>query len=105
MDNEMVTLKNGEDAPRAVVTGMMMKLEELSRKNPMALFELREFCRDSEHSFFRGAAEELVELGFLSPIVTGGGGYWMHDADRAVVLSAVVGEELDVHVASSPEAD
>jgi len=99
---ETVTLKNGEDVPRVAVVTTLMLLQALETENPIALFELRAFCRDPEHNFFPGAAEQLVETTLLSS--TGDGSYYVHDVTSAVVLSSVMGESLDIHV-SSPYGD
>lgn len=96
--SEMVTLKNGNEVPRVSVNAAMLSLRSLEREDPITLFGLHAFCRDRNHIFFTGSAGKLMRLGLLSKLE--GGDYFVNEVTRAIVLSAVEGEGLDIRVVS-----
>lgn len=89
---DMVLLKNGTKEPAGFVNVTLLALEDLQGSDPVALYELREKCRDPEHQLWPGALETLQELTLVRPDGT------IHESVRNMVLLAVEGEGLDIHV-------
>lgn len=67
----------------------MVTLESLAGSDPIGLYELRQKARDPEHQFFGDYERSLKDLAMLQEDGT------LHDVTKAVVLSAIEGEDLD----------
>ena len=91
---EAVTLKNGAQELDIQVRAVMVSLEDLLGKNPIAFYELVMKCRDWNHQFFGNTGRELRDLA----LVQSDGN--VHDSIRNVVLSAVVGDDLEMTLGS-----
>lgn len=93
----IVTLKNGAQEPEQVVTATMLSLKGLMRSGVegiLAVYELCEKCHDSSHVFSRTTGETLKRYSLVDASGR------IHDSVRHVVLSAVVGEGLELHLES-----
>lgn len=96
---EMVTLKNGTEEAKSLVVAVMLSLKSLmdetkGAEGALAVYELREKCRDSQHEIWGDLQQPLVRLSLISEQGI------VHGSIRNVVLSAVVGEMLDMHLVS-----
>ncbi len=93
----IVTLKNGEQVPGIAVSSVMVGLRSLIEELPIVFYEAVMLARDPQHSLFGTSGDHLKERGLIDS-----SGH-MHDLVRAVVVSAVEGEELEM-VLGSPVA-
>jgi hypothetical protein len=89
-----VVLKNGAEEVESLVVVCMISLRTLSREAPLTLYDLAAKCRDSEYETFGNAEEELKQLGLMED------GGRIHDSIRNIVLSAIEGDGLDMHLTS-----
>jgi hypothetical protein len=94
----LMTLRNGSEAAESAVRVIMISLDELLAKEPIAFYELAAVCRDPQHVIFGNCAGKLRERGLLESSGK------PHGLVRDVVLSAVAGEGGDMHL-QSPEAE
>lgn len=89
-----VELKNGSKAPLPIVDASMMSFSALMKKNPIALYELVQKCKDNQHKLWVGTEPVLKDLGLLD----GNGG--THRSVCDVLLSAVTCDGLDMAIGS-----
>lgn len=83
----VVTLRNGAQEGAGVVAAVMLLLRTLAVENPIALYELREICRDRNHQPFGNTGEKLEAVGLWKP------DRGVHDTIMNIVLSAVQGTD------------
>jgi len=88
MTKEILTikLKNGSTEAKPLVRCMATILSGLMDKNPLAVYELVEKCRDSSHKCWGDTEEVLKDCALLQS-----DGH-VHNSIRNIVLSAVEGE-------------
>lgn len=91
---ETVILRNGAEEAKPHVTVTMMSLEHLMEDRPLAFYDLAMRCRDRSYKFFGDNEEYLKSL----DIVDRDGS--IHGSIRNIVLSAVEGDGLDMHIRS-----
>lgn len=91
---EAVTLKNGTEELDALVRATMSSLEGLLNKNPIAFYELVMKCRDQNYQPFGNTGQTLHDFALLGPDGN------VHVGIRNVVLSAVVGDDLEMTLGS-----
>ncbi|MDI6758871.1 MAG: hypothetical protein QMD94_04285, partial [Candidatus Omnitrophota bacterium] len=94
---QLVKLKNRAMEPEDVVMAAMLSLEQL-RQHPkgfVLVHELRAKARDPQYKFFGDDTE--AKLKKIKLIQSNGE---IHESIRNVVLSAVVGDGLDIHLVS-----
>jgi hypothetical protein len=89
---DQVRLKDGFEAPRAVIQTTMTTLQHLAAGEPLALIELTAACRNPAHKAWTGATATLTHFA-LAEQVNGDGTLRIHEIVRHVVLSAVEGED------------
>lgn len=89
---EQVRLKNGAGESAPLVKVVMISLENLVVSNPIAAYELVEMCKDRTHKPFGNTSTVLKDLAL---IMDDDG---VHDSIRNIVLSAFVGDGLDMHL-------
>lgn len=98
---EYATLKNGRSYPIAEINATMTILEILVTADIGALLDIYERCREGKDYQFNptdSGNQPLIERGLMQK-----NGY-IHDVIRAVVLSAIQGEGVDLYL-GSPFAD
>jgi hypothetical protein len=95
---ETVTLKNGSVQFKPLVIGTMITLSHLLEDEPIAFLELVEVCKDREHQVFGNADQVLKRLAMMEQDGS------VHSAIRDIVLCAVEGKDLDIHLVSPIEA-
>ena len=88
-----IKLKNGAEEPEPLVVMTVYSLERLLDSKPIAFYELTQFCRNPNHTLW-GSTKPLLET--LGLVQDG----QVHDSVRNVVLSAVVGDDLDMSLES-----
>lgn len=88
---EQVRLKNGAKEAEVIVKVVMISLDNLVVSNPVAAYELVEMCKDRTHKPFGNTSTVLKEFA----LITDDG---VHDSIRNIVLSAFVGDGLDMHL-------
>jgi hypothetical protein len=90
---EVVKLKNGSEEVKPLVMATMMSIRKLMAGLPGALdaYELVELCRDRNHKMFGNSQKSLQKLGLIEASGS------VHDSVRNVVLSAAVGDGLELH--------
>jgi hypothetical protein len=105
-----VRLKNGSEEHAGLVRMTMVSLASLMEREPIAFYELVELARNPAHALFGNTGEKLADLALLSLPDRNNGRPGallappsMHSSIRAVILSAVEGEGLDM-VLGNPEA-
>lgn len=91
---QVVRLKNGAEELRTLVAGITLSLRDLMETDPIALYELRELCRDRDHELLGDTKKTLQDLS----LVDSGGR--VHKSIRNVVLSAIQGEMLEMRLTS-----
>ena len=90
------TLKNGTTETTALVAVTMMSVNRLMDEGKaVVVFELVEMCRDRHHEPWGDTGEELKSLGLVSE---SGGEWHIHESIRNIVLSAAIGEGLDMKI-------
>lgn len=87
-----VSLKNGSSEAHALVCVVVMSLERLFTSEPVAFYELVCLARDPAHELWSPQVRRTLESVSL---LQGGK---MHGSVRNVVLSAVVGDDLDMRL-------
>ena len=96
---ETVTLKNGAEAARVLVSTTMLALRALNEQQPVALYELTMACRDKGHVMFGNSGSVAKSLALVESQDADGRAR-IHDAVRDIVLSAVSGEDFDMVIGS-----
>lgn len=97
----MVVLKDGTTVPRLAVNVILISLIDLREKNPIALYELVEFCRDQGHRLFGTTGQDLVDLGLIEEAYSADGMYYyhtIHEITRSIVLSAIDGNVQNLNL-------
>lgn len=94
MSENEITLNNGATALSSTVTAIMLNLGAAYDQEPIAFRELVSICRDKTHVPFGNTGRKLIERGLLEPDGR------PHDLVRDVVLSAVTGDDFDLHLGS-----
>ena len=87
---ETVTLKNGTEEAKPLVAVMMLTLEHLFEEDPIAAYELVMLCRNKDHVLFGNTGATLKDLSLVERDGR------VCQSIRNVVLSAVVGDGLDM---------
>lgn len=93
----IVTLKNGDTMPLVMVTVVATSLKYLLESYPIVFYELVMSCRNREHQLFGRTGEKLIELALVDWIDADGRAT-VQDITRSIVLSAVEGDELEMHL-------
>lgn len=88
--DKLIVLKNGKQELSALVAVTMMRLQSLIDDNPILFYELVSVCRNREHQFFGSSGEALRAMNLLET------NSLPHESLRNVVLSAVVGDGLEM---------
>lgn len=89
-----IELKNGRKVPRAIVGSSMMSFSALMERNPIALYELVQKCKNEKHELWVGTKPVLKDFALLD-----GNGY-THRSVCDVLLSAITGDGLDMSLGS-----
>lgn len=87
-----VKLKNGSKEGEAFVKVIISILQKLIERDPIALHELVTVARDPSHKTWGQKGKDLEKLTLLEP------GGTMHGSVRNIVLSATIGEDLDLQI-------
>ena len=92
----ILKLKNGSEEAEPLVKVTMMSLNQLMQGLPGAIdaYELVEKCKDPDHKMFGDSEKHLIDAGLME------GPGRIHDSIRNVVLSAAVGDGLELHFES-----
>jgi hypothetical protein len=98
MTDDMVALKNGTSQRLVAVIPVMINLQELAELDPIALSELRDLARDPGHRLWGNTETRLADRKLVTRDASGHPR--VHDIVRAVVLSAVTGEDEELHFGS-----
>ena len=80
--SELAKLRNGTEVPAALVPTVMLSLDLLLEKAPVALYELVMKCRDPEHVIFGNCGDKITDVGLLE-----GDGFDMRLRDPLEVTS------------------
>lgn len=91
---ETVILKNGAEVAVVVATTTMRALEHLFTTEPILAYEVVMKARNPQHHFFGTTGQSLARLALVSE-----SGH-MHETIRAVIVSAVEGEGLNMKLSS-----
>lgn len=111
---ETVRLKNGDELHRPLVVGVMHTLRALMNEgNGLLVYELAELAKEPQHAVWGSFGMDPKELPLISRTEVedprAAGAYQMHDSIRSIVLSAVEGEDADMHlvnpIAPQPPAE
>jgi hypothetical protein len=86
-----VELKNGSIETKAATIAVYMRIEELYKTDPLLFYELVSICRDAKHQIFNDLM--IGELKRLSLLQNDG---HIHESIRNIVLSSVIGEDLEM---------
>lgn len=92
MTLKTVKLKNGEEEAEGLVNITFMLLKDLSKNNPILLYELAEKCRDRNHKFFGNTGDTLREKELVQS------DYSMHSSIKNIVLSSIEGEGMEMRL-------
>lgn len=87
-----VTLRTGKEAIEPMVKVLSLSLQSLMAKNPIALYELAEKCKDTSHELFGNTGNLLRELSLIEPDGS------VKDIVQDIVLASVEGEGLEMHL-------
>lgn len=90
---KVLRLKNGTEEVEPLVITAMMSLELLFTTKPLHAYELVQLCRNPSHPVFGRMGEDLVGLALAE---RRGNGFGVHESVRNVVLSAVLGDGLEM---------
>lgn len=104
MTTPMVRLRNGQEEVASLVAVTMMSLDKLIEDGKvMVVYELVELCRDPNHKPWGQTGKELKSIGLASQ---GDSGEWhVHNSIRNVVLSAAIGEGLDMTIGNPKDME
>ena len=91
-------LKNGSEEFAPAVAVIMLSLRRLFDTDPMTAYEAVMLARDRDHVPFGECGKRLAELSIATPPPPGGTRWSMHETPRAVILSAVEGDGLDMTI-------
>ena len=83
---KVVTLRDGSQEPEVTVIALMMSLDNLMKKKPIAFFEAVSLARNPSHRLFGNINEILQRLA-----LTDGQGK-MHSSIRTIIRNAVTGD-------------
>lgn len=101
----IVRLKSGDEVSLAIVTTTMWSLKHLYKQQlRTVLMALVQACRDPQYVLPSDASELLEQQPSLVETVDSQGHARIHDAVRAVVLSAFEGEGDAIRMRESPFA-
>jgi hypothetical protein len=89
-----VRLRNGSDEADGLVRVTMISLRDLAETNPIAFFEMVMICRNRVHRLFGNVGDLLKGRNLIEHDGQ------PHNSVRNVVLSAVVGDGLDMTLRS-----
>ena len=87
---QAVRLKNGVEEADAFVRVAMMGLTHLMNEQPTAFYDLVMKCRDGNYKWFGDNEQICKDLSMVQPDGK------FHDSWRNVILSGVVGDDLDM---------
>ncbi|MDQ5852937.1 MAG: hypothetical protein M3380_12900 [Chloroflexota bacterium] len=82
----LVTLKNGTQVARGVVSPVMRILNDLIQRDRSAFIELVALARDPQHELVGDTAKVVRDTALVDPSGR------IHDSYRNIVLSAIEGE-------------
>ena len=88
----MVKLKNGTEEMEPLVKVTMLSIESLLSSDPIGFYELVMICRNPKHPAWGDAPAKLARLALLQS------NHQPHDSIKNIVLSAVVGDGLDMRL-------
>lgn len=91
---ETVVLKNGAEEAKMLVAAIMMSLKGLAESKPLSFYELVELCKDPTHELWGDTKKDLEALNLVEPAGT------VHSSIKHVVLSAAVGEGMELALGS-----
>ncbi len=91
MEHKVVTMKNGTKEVQSLIDVTMLSLNALMKSNPIAFYEFVQICKDRNHRPFGNTGKILEECELLH-------GGQVHDSIRDIVLSAVEGTGLEMHL-------
>lgn len=94
---ETVTLRNGCELPRELVSAVMVSLRTLLDEAPIAFHGLVMNCRDHATPLFGDEPVILKNLGLIND-VTPTGYPLIHYGVRNIVLSSIAGEGFDATI-------
>ena len=87
-------LKNGSEEGRDFVVVTMELLQILIGKKPIVFDQLVMRCQNENHQFFGSTAKFLKKINFVDSKE------YVYDSIRNIVLSAIVGEGLEISLES-----
>lgn len=90
-------LKNGTVEAVPLISVTMMALKNLMESSPITLSELAEVCKDKNHKTFGNTGVVLKDLALMQPNGR------IHSSIQNVVLSAIEGEGLEMHLTNPVE--
>ncbi len=64
--SDLIKLKNNSELPGSLFRAIIMNLQTLRTKNPIAFIELVQKCRDSKHEMFSNTMEAAQKLLLIS---------------------------------------
>jgi len=107
--DKLITLHTGQEVPESALVTVMNNLERGQAEGQIiALYELRQACRNTNHILFGGHGEYLRTAGLVTDVRPDGTAE-VHEHVKAVVLAALQGEGLAVRVGNprlfAPAAD
>lgn len=92
----MVTLKNGDVVPSVVVRLIGLDLKSLKRDGPIPFYEFVMACRNRKY-VLTDSHKILQQLSLVEGFDAAGHAR-IHDVIRSIVLSAVKGDGLEMHL-------
>lgn len=95
---ELVKLKNGAEESDKAVAVITISLEHLFTTMPVLAYDLVMKCRDADYRLFGNTAVLLHERGLMD---TSG---HVHETIRNVVLSAVIGDGVEMTLTNPVKA-
>lgn len=95
---KLIELKNGSKEAEMVIRTTFMSMQDLFKKDPIALYELNELAKNPDHKIFGDKKEVLENAGLLQMGV-------LHDVTRNIVLSSHEGEGLKTKFSSPVKQD
>ena len=91
---ETVKLKNGSEEAKSLIISTMLSLDKLLGAWPIAFYDLVMRCHDRDYEWFGNNRQVCIDLSFARPDGN------IHDSIKNIILSAVVGDDLDMRLVS-----
>lgn len=98
--SEILRLKNGSEVSEAVLVAALISLEKLLEEGvegAISFYELTMVSRNPNHELDETSQQKLIDRGLLQRDGT------VHQVVRDVVINAVEGEGLEMHLTSPIE--